>query len=356
MEYKDYYAVLGVPRTATQAEIKKAYRKLARELHPDRNPGDAAAERRFKDANEAHAVLTDPEKRKLYDEVGANWQAYERAGAAGAAGRARAGQDPFAGFGTGGGNFTYRTNVDPEQARGFSDFFRAFFGGEGGAFSFGGTPGGGRTTRTSSRARSTARGAGDPDFDFDWSELDGYADLGRTAPAPRRGAHADAETEVSLREVVEGGERIVNVDGRRLQVRIPPGVRDGSRIRLAVGGGGNGTAAADVYIRVKIADDPRFERRGVDLVTEVPVTLEEALLGADIPVPTPTGRIRLKLRPGTQPGQEIHVAGRGLPRPGNKGRGELIVRVKVVLPALDDRGREAFREFATRHPQPDPRT
>ena len=353
MEYKDYYATLGVPRTATQADIKKAYRKLARELHPDRNPGDAAAERRFKEANEAHTVLTDVEKRKLYDQVGPDWQAY-RPGAAGGARRPGAAQDPFAGFAPGQGTYTYRTNVDPEQARGFSDFFRAFFGQDAGAFSFGGAP---RDTAGGSRARTRSRSTspiGDGDAGFDWSELDGYTDLGGIGTGRPAGG-ADAETEVALREVVEGGERIVNVDGRRLQVKIPPGVADGSRIRLAVGPTANGATAGDVYIRVNIAKDPRFERRGVDLVTEVPVTLEEALLGADVPVPTPTGRIRLKLRPGTQAGQEIHVAGRGLPRPGNKGRGELIVRVKPVLPTLDDEGRAEFREFAAKHPQPDPR-
>ncbi|MFN2484066.1 MAG: DnaJ C-terminal domain-containing protein [Candidatus Limnocylindria bacterium] len=362
MEYKDYYAVLGVPRTATQAEIKKAYRKLARELHPDRNPGDSKAERRFKDANEAHAVLSDPDKRKLYDELGSNWQAYERAGAA-SGGPGAAGDFP-GGFTSSGGNFTYRT-IDPSEASGFSDFFRAFFGGDTGAFNFGGP---GRTvrsgpSRSSGRASTTSRStrsAGDTaGYDFDWGDLDDFADLRDPATARRPApAPAEAETEVTLAEVLRGTERLVNVDGRRLQVKIPPGVADGSRIRLAVGeAGGDGAQAADaVYIRVRIAPDPRFERRGADLITEVPVTLEEALLGAEVPVPTPSGKLRLKLRAGTQPGQEIRVAGRGLPRRGNKARGDLSVRVKVVLPNLDDEGREEFRRFAAKLPQPDPRS
>ena len=353
MEYKDYYAVLGVPRTASQAEIKKAYRKLARELHPDRNPGDAKAEKRFKDANEAHAVLSDPEKRKLYDELGANWQAYERAGAAGGA---QGGA--WGGFGAPGGNFTYRT-VDPSEVGGFSDFFRAFFGGGGGAFNFGGGQTGSRRTSTRNSTATRSAGTSAADFDFDWSSLDGFGDItdGRRARQARVPA-AEAETEVTLAEVMRGTERLVNVDGRRLQVKIPAGVGDGSRIRLAVGDGpgtANGTGG-DVYIRVRIAPDRRFERRGSDLVTEVAVTLEEALLGADVPVPTPTGRLRLKLRPGTQPGQEIRVAGRGLPRRGGKSHGDLLVNVKVVLPKLDDEDRAAFREFAARRPQPDPRS
>ena len=355
MEYKDYYATLGVPKTATQAEIKKAYRKKARDLHPDRNPGDPSTERRFKDVNEAHAVLSDAEKRRRYDELGMDWQAYEQAARSGA-GRTGAGAgDPFAGFGgagafrsSPGGGFTYRTTVNPDDAGGgFSDFFRAFFG-EGGSFSeaFGG--GGTRVRRT---ARSSARQADRPTSTA-WEDAFQDLDAGAAGRGPR---DADGETEVTLAEVAQGTDRIVSVDGRRLALKIPPGVNDGARIRLAGGVPANGGPAADVHIRVRVKPDPRFERRGADLITEVPVTLEEALLGADVPVPTPTGRLRVKLRPGTQPGQEIRLAGRGLPRPGGAGQGDLIVRIKPVLPTLDDEGREAFRRFAREHAQPDPR-
>lgn len=353
MEYKDYYAILGVSKTATQAEIKKAYRKRARELHPDRNPGDAAAERRFKDVNEAHAVLSDAEKRKRYDELGMDWQAYDHvrpgAGSGGAG-------NPFAGFGGAGGfssapggGFTYRTTIDPDDASsgGFSDFFRAFFG-EGGAFGGGSRGGRGTRTRTARRSTGTATGGGDLDWDEAFQTYSTGAGSGGRASA-------EAETSVTLAEVAHGTERIVNVDGRRLELKIPPGVNDGSRIRLARGAAGNGAPAGDVHIRVRVTPDPRFERSGADLTTEVAVTLEEALLGADVPVPSPSGRLRVKLRPGTQAGQQIRLAGRGLPRPGGAGRGDLIVRVKPVLPALDDEGREEFRRFAEKHPQPDPR-
>jgi curved DNA-binding protein len=332
MEYKDYYATLGVPKTASQAEIKKAYRRLARELHPDTNK-DPAAERRFKEANEAHAVLSDPEKRKQYDELGANWQAYQQAGFG------SGGATDWGGFGgaPGGTRWTYRT-VSPEEMGGFSDFFRVFFGDD--ARGFAGAGG----TATSTR-RTAANG-----FEslYDFGDLGGFGQAtgGRTARSP---AEARAEAEVTLSEVARGAERMVNVDGRRLQVKIPAGVSDGSKVRLrgAVDGG-------DLVITVRVKPDPRFERRGADLHTELPLTLAEAMLGTEVPVPTPTGSVKLRIRPNTQNGQEITVKGRGLPKRGDA-RGDLVVRTRVVLPKLDDDARSEFDAFARRHPQSSPR-
>jgi curved DNA-binding protein len=334
MEYKDYYQVLGVPKTATQADIKKAYRRLARELHPDRNPDDKDAERRFKEANEAHAVLSDAEKRKRYDELGANWQAYEQAGFGG-------GATDWAGFGgaPGGTRWEYR-RVSPEDLGGFSDFFQSFFGGATGA-----GPMGGRTTSSSGV--------------FEFGDLGDLSDLGGTTtrrrvrqPAPT----ATAETEVTVAEVARGAERMVDVDGRRLQVKIPAGVSDGARIKLRGGGlrGPDAHAIGDLVITVRVKPDARFERRGADLVTEVPLTLAEAMLGAEVPVPTPTGSVKLRIRPNTQNGQEIHVRGRGLPKRGG-GKGDLIVRTRVVLPELDESAREDLAEVLGKHPQPNPR-
>ena len=324
MEYKDYYAVLGVPKTATAAEIKKAYRRHARELHPDKNPGDAEAERRFKEANEANAVLSDPDKRRQYDELGANWQAYENAGFPG-------GATDWAGFGGAPGGVrweTRRVNLDDlgGDLGGFSDFFRAFFGD---------SPGGGTS--------------------FEFGDLrSGRGSTLRSSRAPVAEAHATAE--VSLAEVARGAERMVSVDGRRLQVAIPGGVTDGARIRLrgalkSAGRAGGG----DVVITVRVEPDPRFERRGADLVTELPLTLAEALLGAEVPVPTPTGSVKLRVRPNTQNGQEIRIPGRGLPKRGGSGKGDLVVRTRVVLPNLDETSRTALAETLGRHPQPDPR-
>lgn len=324
MEYKDYYAVLGVPKTATQAEIKKAYRRLARELHPDKNPGNTDAERRFKEANEANAVLSDPEQRRRYDELGANWQAYDNAGFPG-------GATDWAGFGGAPGGVRWETRrVNPEDLGGFSDFFRAFFGGE-----------------ASPRGATTSQG-----FDqvFDFGNLGGAAP--RTVGRPE--AHATAE--VTLAEVAQGAERMVSVDGRRLQARIPAGVSDGAKIRLrGAVKDPNGGPPGDVVITVRINPDPRFERRGADLVTELPLTLAEALLGAEVPVQLPAGSVKLRVRPNTQDGQEIRIAGRGLPKRGG-GKGDLVVRTRVVLPTLDEKAREEIAKVLGKHPQADPRS
>jgi curved DNA-binding protein len=321
MEYKDYYEVLGVPRTATQADIKKAYRRLARELHPDRNPGDASAERRFKDANEAHAVLSDSEKRKRYDELGANWQAYQQAGFGG-------GATDWAGFGgaPGGTRWQYR-RVSPEDLGGFSDFFRVFFGDE-------------ATGRATGPVGGGSASAGAFDQIFDFGDLSG---TGRTAPrAAARHPQVEATAELTLTEVARGTERMVNVDGRQLQVKIPAGVADGARIRLRGAGvrsGGSG-AAGDLVVNVRVKPDPHFERRGADLVTELPLTLADALLGGEVSVPTPTGSVKLRVRPNTQNGQEINLRGRGLPKRGSADKGDLIVRTRVTLPELDEAERE----------------
>jgi curved DNA-binding protein len=338
MEYKDYYAVLGVPKTATPAEIKKAYRRLARELHPDKKPGDAEAERRFKEANEANAVLSEPQKRRQYDELGANWHAYDNAGFPG-------GATDWAGFGGAPGGMRWETRqVNAEDLGsnlgGFSDFFRAFFGG-------GGAPlGAGRTT------------PGQFEQVFDFGDLGGAPSRPSRAPAE---AHATAE--VTLAEVARGAERMVGVDGRRLQVAIPPGVADGAKIRLrgALTGQG-GAPPGDVVITVRVRPDLRFERHGADLVTELPLTLAEALLGAEVPVATPTGSVKLRVRPNTQNGQEIQIPGRGLPRrgrghPGGGAavRGDLLVRVRVVLPTLDEEARSEVAGALGKHPQADPR-
>ena len=325
MEYKDYYEVLGVPKTASAAEIKKAYRRLARELHPDRNPGDAGAERRFKEVNEAQAVLLDPEKRKRYDELGANWQAYANTDFSGA------GASDWANFGgaPGGTRWTYR-RVNADEVGGFSDFFRAFFGGAGGG-GFG--------------------GAGGQEAIYDFGDLGG---LGAGRQPRALAADVRAEAEVTLAEVARGTERMVDVGGRRLQVKIPAGVADGARIKLRGGGmSGNGTSG-DLYLTVRVKPDPRFERVGADLRTELPISLEEALLGGEVPVPTPTGQVKLRLRPNTQNGQEIRLAGRGVPKRGGE-KGDLLVRVRVVLPKLDEAARKEFEAFAKAHPQSDPR-
>jgi len=357
MEYKDYYEVLGVPKTATQAEIKKAYRRLARELHPDRNPGDKTAEKKFKDANEAHAVLSDPEKRKRYDELGANWQAYQQYGGAGAGDFGAGG--PFA-SGPGGVRYTYRT-VSPDEMSGFSDFFRAFFGDEG--FSFSGATGAGGGAAAGPGGSRSQRSSGYEQV-FDFGDLLGRGSNRSSAGAATAdrtrlpGVDLQADAEVTLAEVAKGAERMVDVDGRRLQIKIPGGVRDGARIKLRGAGlkEGAGAPSGDLYVTVHVRPDSRFERDGANLRTEVAVTLLEAMGGAEVPIQTPTGTLKLRIRANTQNGQEIHVAGKGLPKPGRDGgRGDLIVRVRVELPHLDDETRGEMAELLAKHPQPDPR-
>jgi curved DNA-binding protein len=323
MEYKDYYEVLGVPKTASQADIKKAYRRLARELHPDTNK-DPDAEKRFKEANEAHAVLSDQEKRKQYDELGANWQAYQQAGFG------SGGATDWGGFGgaPGGTRWSYRT-ASAEEMGGFSDFFRQFFGGAGGSSAFGAAGSGG----------------------FEYVDL---SDLGagrRTTTRARSIPAAQATAEVTLAEVASGTERLVNVNGRRLHVKIPQGVSDGSKVKLSGAADGG-----DVVINIRVKPDPRFERTGADLRTELPLTLEEALLGAEVRVPTPTGSVKLRIRPNTQNGQVITVQGRGVPKRGSSQKGDLIVTTRVVLPKLDQSTRAELEPILGEIKQPNPRS
>ena len=345
MEYKDYYAVLGVPKTATAAEIKKAYRKLAREHHPDRNAGNANAERRFKEVNEAHEVLADPAKRSQYDELGVHWQDYARSGtraggdpfgpggpfagfgsAAGARGGPGTGRRSGMGGGTGSGGIRFEFGGDGGD---FSDFFRTFFS-------------------------STAQ--------------DEQEDLGGGAASspPGRGSHVrghvgapapvEAHADVSLDDAFHGAIRLVDVNGKRLEVKIPAGVETGSRVRLRGRGGGEGAAARDLVLVIRVAPHAVFQREGSTLIRELPVTLREALLGAEVPVRTLTGRVLLRVPAGTQNGRVIRLVGQGMPRLKGDGRGDLHVRVRVILPVLDEAGRRAATPFLDGIDQPDPRS
>ena len=356
MEYRDYYKTLGVPRTASQAEIKKAFRKLARQHHPDVNKGNAAAEKRFKEVSEAYEVLADPEKRKAYDELGANWDAYQRAGARGGQGR-----DTFAGFGgfAGGspGNIRFEYNGNPEDLQGFSDFFRTFFGGATTT---------GRGGRSTGRRNATAgrgglniedivSGLGTDEADaFEGLRGTGSSRSGRRARASQR-QDVEAATEITLEEAFHGTTRIVQVDEKRLEVTIPAGVETGQRVRLS-GKAGDGPDAGDIYLRVTVRDHPVFTLTGADLHRELPITLEEAVLGAEVPVETLKGRVVMRIPPETQTGRTFRLAGQGMPRLRGGGNGDLYVRARVVLPTgLDEEARRRFRAFAEHVGEPDPR-
>jgi curved DNA-binding protein len=324
MEYKDYYKVLGVERNADEKEIKKAYRRLARQYHPDMNPGDKAAEARFKEINEAHEVLSDPEKRRKYDELGQNYQRWQQAGG------------PSGGFdwseyvarsqgqgAPGGARVNYGSANDLNDLfggeQGFSDFFQAIFGG---------APGG-----TTSTGRRTGRRPS-------------------TTPAPAQ--DYEHHIEVTLEEAFRGGQRMLDVDGRRLEVKIPVGVRTGSRIRMAGEGpaASPGGARGDIYLVVNVLPDPRFERRGDDLFTEIAVDLFAALLGGEARVPTLGGTVALKINKGTQTGRTIRLAGQGMPKLKSSERGDLYAKVRVMIPeTLSEREEELVRQWAQLHAQ-----
>ena len=310
MDFKDYYATLGVPKTASEKEIKQAFRKLARKYHPDVNPGDVAAELKFKELNEANEVLADPEKRRKYDELGSNWRLYEQAQQSGGG---RGGGSPF-----GEGTWTYDMGggfrpMSEEEVGGmfegedspFSDFFRTFFSGGGGQ-----GPGTGRRTRT-------------------------------RAPRPQRGRDVEHAIELGLEDVLSGVTQrfTVNQGGaaRNVEVRIPAGVTEGSRVRVAgEGERGSGSAASgDLFLRVRLRPHPKFERKGRDLHTRVRVPVTTAVLGGEVDVPTLPGKpLRLKVPPGTQSGQVFRLRGHGLPAVDKAAeRGDIYATVDAQLPS-----------------------
>ncbi len=353
LEYKDYYDVLGVPRTASQADIKKAFRKLARQHHPDAKPGDKDAERRFKDVNEANEVLSDPDKRKRYDALGANWAAYERAGASGTDPFAPGG--PFAGYGGGGGgNVRYEFHTTGDAGE-FSDFFRMFFGGD--AADAAGATGGPAGGPGPGRGR---RPTGGPTFDdiLAGMGLDGAttsagpAGGSRSATSRPIAADAEAIAPITLEEAYQGTTRVVEVDGKRFEVKIPKGADEGTRVRLT----GKAPGGGHLYVVVKLEPDRTFKRRGADLERELPLTLDEALLGAEVPVRTLKGKVLLRIPAGTQNGRTFRLTGQGMPRLHGTGNGDLYAKARVVLPTnLSEEAQAAARAFLDLVEQPDPR-
>ena len=359
MDFQDYYQTLGVPRTASQADIKKAFRKLARENHPDKKPGDKAAETRFKAVNEANAVLSDADKRKKYDRLGKDWEAYSRAGVdPDAPGSSFAGGSPFGAGGAGSGrpgNVRYEFRTSGGGAGGdFSDFFRTFFTSDAAGA---GAPG---PAGSSSTRRGPAAG---PSFDdiLAGMGLDAAtagpagatrsAGSGRVEAAPNR-ATAEAVADIGLEEAYHGTTRRVEIDGRRLDVTIPRGADDGTKIKLS----GQGPRGGDLVVTTRVRPHPIFTRKGADLERDLPITLAEAVLGGEVPVTTLKGRVLLRIPPGTQNGHRFRLKGQGMPRLRGEGDGDLYAKARVVLPPkLDDEAAEAARTFFDKLDQPDPR-
>lgn len=328
MNFKDYYAILGVPKNAAEKDIKSAYRKLARKWHPDANPKNPKeAEERFKEISEAYEVLGDPEKRKKYDVLGPNWQQ-----AAQQAEQQR----------------RYRTNVGGQEFEfdfgaaggpsGFSDFFDIFFSDVG--------------------RRQTARGRG----------------------IERRGQDLETTIDLSLRDVYGGGTKAVSLQiedvcprchgtgteaghlcpqchgtgrillAKRFEVTIPRGIGEGQRIRLAGQGGAgiNGGPNGDLYLIVRLQDDPTYKRKGDDLYVDLPVSIYDLILGADVNVPTLNGEVSMKIPAGTQNNRLLRLAGRGMPRVRDKSSGDEYVRLIGQLPQnLSDKEKKLFKELAS---------
>lgn len=302
MEYKDYYKILGVDKRASEREIKKAYRTLARKYHPDVNPGDNQAEEKFKAINEAHEVLSDPQKRQKYDQLGTSYFRWQQQGG-----------DPH-GF-----NWDQWTAGQPGGARvqygdlndlfgdDFSDFFQSIFGGASGT----------------QRRRSGSA----------WNR--------------RKGRNYEQAVEISLEEAARGAQRLLSADGERITVKIPPGVKTGSKVRIAGKGepGPGGGPPGDLYLNVTVLPHATFERKGDDLYCEAPVDLYTAVLGGESEVPTLNGQVRLKIPAGTQGGRSFRLRGKGMPLLNNpKTRGDLYVKIRIVVPKRISRKERALFE------------
>ncbi len=306
VQYKDYYATLGVTKSATHDEIRKAFRKLARLYHPDVAKDKKTAEAKFKEINEAYEVLSDADKRQKYDTLGADWDRQPPPHHRGA-GHRGAGADP-----SGGGGFSF-------GGTGFSDFFEQFFGGSQG--------GAGR------------RGGGFAGFPG--------------AAEEARGSDIEADLLVTIEEALHGAKKAISFrrDGRSavqtFEVRIPKGVREGQKIRLAGQGGGAGAhGAGDLFLRVRFERHPDYEVDGSDLVYELTVPVAQVVLGSEVEVPTPDGSVRLKIPTGSQPGRKFRLKGRGLPTKAGE-RGDFYVKLEVLLPSrLEADERELWEKLS----------
>lgn len=318
MAYIDYYNVLGIDKNASQKEIKKAYRKKARKLHPDLNPNDKEAQRKFQEVNEAHQVLSNPEKRKKYDQYGEHWdhadqyeeakrQQQQQAGASGFDGSAGSGfgAGPGSGFGGGGQQYTYTGNFDDDT---FSDFFEEMFGGQ---------------------ARQHGRGR----------------------QAHFKGQDFNAELKIPLSQVYTSQKQTLSVNGKSIRLTIPAGVENGQTIRIKGHGGSGiqGGPKGDLYITFSIQNDTAFMREKDNLYKEVNVDLYTALLGGKLTIDTFDGQAKLKIKPGIQPGTRVKLKGKGFPQYKSKGQyGDLYLAYNIRLPQnLSAKEKELVKKLKT---------
>jgi len=290
MAGKDYYNILGVSRSASERDIKQAYRKLARRYHPDVNPGDKSAEEKFKQINEAYEVLSDKDDRQKYDKYGDQWQHAEQ---------------------------FEKAQRQQAQSRDFNQGGRRVYYGEG-------------------------------DFGSLFDDLLGSFRFNRGQAQPRRARSQEHPVEVTLEEAYRGTTRTLSfADGKRLEVKVPAGVRTGSRVRLA----GKGARGGDLYLIVSVKPHSTFERSGDDLYVGVSVPLAVAMLGGEVQVPNLKGKVALKIPPETQNGRTFRLAGQGMPHLGKSSRGDLMARVRVVLPdKLSSEEKELFKKLGELRP------
>lgn len=318
VNYKDYYAILGLSPDADEKTIRQTYRSLARQYHPDVNPGDAQAEERFKEINEAYQVLGDAEKRQKYDQLRQQYQQWQQRGG------------DASGFDWGGwqaapgGAYTSTQSVSPEDLQDlfgddspFSDFFRSIFG----------------------QGAGSGQGAG-----F------GQGATREPQPRARRGRDADVAVELTIEEAFHGTTRTIQAADRRIEARIPPGVRSGSRVRLSGQGhpGTDNRPAGDLYLNIQVAPHSQFERDGDDLHSTIAVDIYTAAAGGEVRVPTIDGSVHLKIPPRTQADRTFRLRGKGMPRLNKPAeRGDMYATVKLVLPEpLSDEEIETLRNLA----------
>jgi curved DNA-binding protein len=308
MQYKDYYKILGVSKSASQDDIRKAYRKLAQKFHPDKNPDNKQAEERFKEIGEAYEVLKDPEKRKKYDHLGANWKQYEHAGAGDQGGF------DWSQFGGRGGKKTFYYEGDIGDifggtGGGFSDFFNAFFSDMG-------------------KGRRSQR----------------FGDQGTIKGQDLRG-----EMEISLQEAYHGTSRILNIGGQKLRITTKPGAYTGQELRIRGKGqpGISGGEKGDLYMKIKVLPDAAYTREGNDLIMNAAADLYTAILGGKIAVNTLAGKVNVPVPPGSQPGSRLRLKGKGMPLYGKSGVfGDLYIRLNINIPKnLSQSEIELFRKL-----------